>query len=179
MVMAVAVSGVVGYLLLAALTLSIHDIRAVLDTKDAGGNSVPPVMVILIQALGGGAGTAFAALAAMAMWFCGLSAVTWSSRVIWAFARDEGLPLSSLWKRVSASAGHRRRPSGSRSRSRSWRRSTGAYAVVTSISTIGLLSRDVIRSACCGGCAELSRDPRAVACTSDVRPDQHARRLSG
>jgi amino acid transporter len=52
-------------------------------------------------ALGERAGSLFSALAAMAMWFCGLSAVTWSSRVIWAFARDEGLPASGLWKRVS------------------------------------------------------------------------------
>jgi amino acid transporter len=139
MVMAVAVSGVVGYLLLFALTISIQDIGRVLDAKDAGGNAVPPVLVILIDALGAGAGTGFAALAAMAMWFCGLSAVTWSSRVIWAFARDEGLPLSAIWKRVSATHGT---PAPA-----IWLSVTtaflaavysGAYAVVTSISTVGL-----------------------------------------
>jgi amino acid transporter len=145
MVMAVAVSGVVGYLLLFALTLSIQDIGAVLDAKDAGGNAVPPVIAILINALGERAGTGFAALAAMAMWFCGLSAVTWSSRVIWAFARDEGLPLSGLWKRVSATHGS---PAPA-----IWLSITtaflaavysGAYAVVTSISTIGLYLSYVI-----------------------------------
>lgn len=139
MVMAVAVSSIVGYLLLIALTLAIKDIPAVLSAKDAGGNEVPAVVAILVNALGDRAGTAFSALAAMAMWFCGLSAVTWSSRVIWAFARDEGLPLSNVWKQVSR------------------KHSTpvytiwlcviaaflaaiysGAYAVVTSISTIGL-----------------------------------------
>jgi amino acid transporter len=139
MVMAVAVSGVVGYLLLFALTISIQDIGRVLDAKDTGGNPVPPVLVILIDALGAGAGTGFAALAAMAMWFCGLSAVTWSSRVIWAFARDEGLPLSAIWKRVSATHGT---PAPA-----IWLSVTtaflaavysGAYAVVTSISTVGL-----------------------------------------
>jgi amino acid transporter len=139
MVMAVAVSGVVGYLLLFALTISIQDIGRVLDAKDSGGNAVPPVLVILIDALGAGAGTGFAALAAMAMWFCGLSAVTWSSRVIWAFARDEGLPLSGVWKRVSATHGT---PAAA-----IWLSVTtaflaavysGAYAVVTSISTVGL-----------------------------------------
>ena len=139
MVMAVVVSSVVGYLLLIALTLAIQDIPAVLSAKDASGNDVPAVIAILIAALGERAGTLFSALAAMAMWFCGLSAVTWSSRVIWAFARDEGLPLSHLWKQVSHAHGT---PVNS-----IWlcviaaflgAVYSGAYAVVTSISTIGL-----------------------------------------
>ena len=101
MIMAVAVSGIVGYLLLIALTLSIKDISAVLSAKDASGNDVPAVIAVLVSALGERAGSAFSWLTAIAMWFCGLSAVTWSSRVIWAFARDEGMPLSNIWKRVS------------------------------------------------------------------------------
>ena len=100
MILAVAVSSVVGYLLLIALTLSIQDISAVLNAKDASGNSIPAVIVILQTALGERAGTAFVALVAVAMWFCGLSAVTWSSRVVYAFARDDGLPASGLWRRV-------------------------------------------------------------------------------
>src|SRR5262245_24722824 len=101
MVMSVAVSSVVGYLLLIALTLSIKDINGALNATDASGNSIPAVIAILIGALGERAGSLFSALVAMAMWFCGLSAVTWSSRVIWAFARDGGMPLSGLWKSVS------------------------------------------------------------------------------
>src|SRR5262249_33239608 len=101
MILAVAVSSVAGYLLLIALTLSITDIAAVLDAKDAGGNDVPSVITILIQSLGERAGAAFSWLTVMAMWFCGLSAVTWCSRVIFAFARDNGLPASSLLRRVS------------------------------------------------------------------------------
>ena len=139
MVMAVAVSSVVGYLLLIALTLAIQDIPSVLNAKDASGNDIPAVIAILIAALGERAGTLFSALTAMAMWFCGLSAVTWSSRVIWAFARDEGLPLSHVWKQVSATH--------STPVNAIWlcvvaaflgAVYSGAYAVVTSISTIGL-----------------------------------------
>jgi amino acid transporter len=133
MAMAVVVSSVVGYLLLIALTLAIKDIPAVLDAN------VPAVIAILIHALGERAGSAFSWLAAMAMWFCGLSAVTWSSRVIWAFARDEGLPWSGVWKKVS--------PSHATPVYAIWlcvvaaflgAIYSGAYAVVTSISTIGL-----------------------------------------
>ncbi len=139
MVMAVAVSSIVGYLLLFALTLAIKDIPAVLSAKDASGNDVPAVIAILIAALGERAGTLFSALAAMAMWFCGLSAVTWSSRVIWAFARDEGLPVSRIWKQVS--------PKHLTPAPAIWLCAiaallalvySGAYGVVTAISTIGL-----------------------------------------
>ncbi|HWN99841.1 MAG TPA: amino acid permease [Blastocatellia bacterium] len=101
MILAVSVSAVVGYLLLIALTLAIKDVPAVLDAKDSGGNDVPAVITVLIGALGERAGAAFSWLTAMAMWFCGLSAVTWCSRVIFAFARDDGLPASRLWRRVS------------------------------------------------------------------------------
>lgn len=137
MVLAVVVSGLVGYLLLLALTLAIKDVPAVLSAKDAGGNDVPAVLAILTSALGARAGTLFSALAAMAMWFCGLSAVTWSSRVIWAFARDEGLPASRLWQQVS--------PKYLTPVPAIWLCVVAAllaavytYAVVTAISTIGL-----------------------------------------
>ncbi len=139
MVMAVLVSSIVGYLLLIAVTLAIKDVPSVLSAKDAGGNDVPAVIAILVSALGERAGSSFSWLAAIAMWFCGLAAVTWSSRVIWAFARDEGMPLSSLWKHVSHKHGT---PVYT-----IWlcvvaaflaAIYSGAYAVVTSISTIGL-----------------------------------------
>ncbi len=139
MVMAVIVSSVVGYLLLLAVTLAIKDIPALLRAKDAGGNDVPAVIAIMTTALGERAGNLFSWLAAIAMWFCGLSAVTWSSRVIWAFARDEGMPLSSIWKHVS--------PKHATPVYTIWlcviaafiaAVYSGAYAIITSISTIGL-----------------------------------------
>jgi amino acid transporter len=102
MVMAVVVSSIVGYLLLIAITLAIKDIPSALGAKDASGESVPAVIAILQSALGERAGTVFSGLAAMAMWFCGLAAVTWNSRLIYAFSRDGGLPASRLWKRVSS-----------------------------------------------------------------------------
>jgi amino acid transporter len=75
----------------------------------------------------------------MAMWFCGLSAVTWISRTLYAFARDNGLPGSAVWRRVSAT---HQTPAPA-----IWLSvvvaffatiSAGTYAVVTSISVIGL-----------------------------------------
>ena len=145
MIMAVAVSSVVGYLLLIALTLSIKDISAVLNATDASGNAVPAVIVILQTALGERAGALFVAMAAVAMWFCGLSAVTWISRVIYAFSRDRGLPASNLWRRVDKK---RLTPAPA-----IWLSVAAAFAaavyseaypVVTSISVIGLYISYVI-----------------------------------
>ncbi len=145
MVMAVVVSSVVGYLLLIALTLAIRDIATVLNATDASGNPIPAVIVILQTALGERAGSIFSAMAAVAMWFCGLSAVTWCSRVVYAFARDEGLPASSLWRRVSR---RHQTPAAA-----IWLSVvvaflaaiySGAYQTVTAISVIGLYVSYVI-----------------------------------
>jgi amino acid transporter len=144
-VLAVAVSAIVGYVLLIALTLAITDIPSVLSARDARGHEVPAVIAILEQALGARAGGVVTALAAMAMWFCGLSAVTWSSRTIYAFARDAGMPGSRIWKQVS-----RRHSTPAPA---IWlcvvvafvaTISSGTYAVVTSVSVIGLYCSYII-----------------------------------
>jgi len=138
-VLAVVVSSVVGYLLLMALTLAIRDIPSVLNARDAAGQPIPAVIAILTTALGMRAGGLVTALAAMAMWFCGLSAVTWTSRVIYAFARDGGMPMAEVWRRVS--------PKHLTPAPAIWLSvvvafvatiSSGTYAVVTSLSVIGL-----------------------------------------
>lgn len=100
-VLSVAVSGVVGYFLLLALTLAIHSVPGVLAAKDAHGNSIPAAIAILDGALGAKFGNALAALASMAMWFCGLACVTSASRAVYALARDGGVPWSALFSRVS------------------------------------------------------------------------------
>ncbi len=99
-VLSVAVSGVVGYLLVMALTLAARSIPEVLSAKDAGGNPVPAVFAILGTALGARAGTAMSAMASMAMWFCGLSTITSASRTLFSLARDHGTPWSGAIKSV-------------------------------------------------------------------------------
>jgi amino acid transporter len=104
-VLSVAVSGVVGYLLLIALTLAIRTIPGVLAAKDAEGNAIPAVIAILGSALGAKAGNAMAALASMAMWFCGLSCITSASRALFSLARDEGTPWYGLLRAVNPKHG--------------------------------------------------------------------------
>jgi amino acid transporter len=104
-VLSVAVSGVVGYLLLISLTLAIRTIPGALGAKDAQGNAIPAVIAILGSALGAKAGNAMAALASMAMWFCGLSCITSASRGLYSLARDEGTPASRLLRTVNPAHG--------------------------------------------------------------------------
>ncbi|MBS1852749.1 MAG: amino acid permease [Acidobacteria bacterium] len=138
MLMAIIVSGVFGYLLILSLTWAIPDIHTVLNAKDAAGNSIPAVLAIVKLSLGDRAGVAVLGLTAAAMWFCGLAACTSVSRTFYAFARDNGMPLSHVWSRVS--------PRHKTPAAALWLAAvlaflamvySGAYSVVTSISVIG------------------------------------------
>jgi amino acid transporter len=138
-VLSVGVAGVAGYLLLIALTMGIQSIPGVLGAKDAGGNPIPAAIAILQTALGAKLGNAMAALASMAMWFCGLSCVTSASRAVYSLARDNGMPLANLFKRVNPTHGT---PGpaiwsivAASLAAMAW---TGIVPIVTSLSTVAL-----------------------------------------
>lgn len=129
---AVAVSAVFGYVMLLAVTLSIQD----LPGAAAAGN---PFIYIIETALGTTFGRAMLWMVTLAMWFCGLSSVTSISRMIFAFARDHGMPASPLWSQISKKY---RSPAPA-----IWLAIgvafliaiySRAYSVIVSISTIGL-----------------------------------------
>ncbi len=167
--MAVVVSGVVGYLLLFALTLAIQDIGAVLDThgcerqRRAAGDRDPDRGARRVAP-----GRVFAALAAMAMWFCGLSAVTWSSRVdLGVRARrgraalgpvETGEPQTRDARPRHLALGRDRVPGGGlhrRVRGRDVDQHRSAC-----------ISRTSSRSTCCGACARRRATSRADRGTS-------------
>jgi amino acid transporter len=91
-VSAVGVSAIAGFALVASLTLAVRDPLPLAGQPDAA-------LTVLRGALGDGAGRAAMALAALAMWFAGLASVTSASRMLFAFARDGGVPLAA-WLRV-------------------------------------------------------------------------------
>jgi amino acid transporter len=93
-VSSVAVSAVAGFALVAALTLAVGDLPAIAGKPDAA-------LRVLTGALGEGAGRFALGLVVLAMWFAGLSSVTSASRMLFAFARDDGLPLARALRRVS------------------------------------------------------------------------------
>jgi amino acid transporter len=92
-VSSVAVSAVAGFALVAALTLAIPAFPPVAGTPDAA-------LTILRSSLGDTAGACAMALAILAMWFAGLSSVTSASRMLFAFARDGGIPWARTLRRV-------------------------------------------------------------------------------
>jgi amino acid transporter len=83
--LSVAVSAVVGYVMLMVLTLSITDIAA--TATDAY-----PVLKIVYDNVSPFLANVVALVIAGAMWLCGLSCLTSMSRMWFAFARDGGMP---------------------------------------------------------------------------------------
>ncbi|HJP89917.1 MAG TPA: amino acid permease [Candidatus Limnocylindrales bacterium] len=109
--LSVAVSAVVGYIFLMALTLHTPDLSklfpATIQTPVQEGASQyyfgtgVAVIEILVYNLGSFMGDLLAAGIAIAMAFCGLSSVAAAGRMLYAFARDDGLPTSGWLKKVS------------------------------------------------------------------------------
>lgn len=94
-VLAVGVSAVFGLLMLAAITLSIPDLPQAVSFGERA------LVEILKLRLGARAGNGLMWLICGAMWLCGLGGMTSASRMIYAFARDGGLPGHALWSKVS------------------------------------------------------------------------------
>jgi amino acid transporter len=92
--LSVVVSGLFGFVMLAFVTLAIQDL-------DATAGAPNPFIFVMEKALGSGFGRAVLWVVTVAMWFCGLSCVTSTSRMVFAFARDSGLPLAPVWAHVS------------------------------------------------------------------------------
>lgn len=138
--LSVAVSAVVGYVLLLILTWCIPrgDISA--TAKDAY-----PVLQIVYGNLGPFAANAIAVIIGGAMWLCGCSSITSMARMWYAFARDDGIPGSRLLKQVN---GRYRTPVWSILITSALAVAICIYAaafyVVTSISTITLYLAYVI-----------------------------------
>jgi amino acid transporter len=138
--LSVAVSAIAGWILLMVLTWCIPngDVAAVV-------NDPYPVLYIVAHNLAPFFTNLIALVIFGAMWLCGLASITSMARMWYAFARDDGMPGSSLLKRVS---GSRHTPV--------WSIVitsvlailiccyAAAFAVVTSISTIALYLAYVI-----------------------------------
>ena len=130
MLASVASSAVVGWVLLLALTLSVRDLSAAAH----GGFAY-----VIEQALGPSLGRLVMVIVAVAMWCCGLASVTSNSRMLFALARDGGVPAAATVARVGT---HYQTPHvavwiciATAFVLAVWGR---AYSVIVAISTIGL-----------------------------------------
>src|SRR5690348_11552536 len=94
--LSVAVSAVVGYVLLLILTWTIPAGDIAKTASDAY-----PVLHIVYGNLATVFANVIAVIIGVAMWLCGLASITSMGRMWYAFARDDGMPGSRLIKRVS------------------------------------------------------------------------------
>ncbi len=98
--LSVAVSSIVGYIMLLTLTLHIPDGLAGIPAVIDGANS-PAVLYIVYQNFDTRIfSDIIAIIIGVAMWLCGLSSITSMSRMWYAFARDNGMPGSGLIKQI-------------------------------------------------------------------------------
>src|SRR5438067_7256723 len=93
--LSVAVSAVVGYLLLLILTWSIPN-----GDVAATANDAYPVLQIAYGNLPPALGHLVAMIIGGAMWLCGLASITSMARMWYAFRRDDGMPGARFLKRV-------------------------------------------------------------------------------
>ncbi len=108
--LSVAVSAVVGYIFLFALSTHLPNLSTLfpnplpdplgLSSQYYFGDGAA-VIDILIFNLGSTVGGLLSAGIAIAMWFCGLSAIASAGRMLFAFSRDDGVPGSGWLKKVS------------------------------------------------------------------------------
>jgi amino acid transporter len=98
--LSVAVSFVVGFVMLIILTLHIPDGLAGIPATVDAANS-PAVLYIVYSNFDNALfGHIIAIIIGVAMWLCGLSSITSMSRMWFAFARDGGMPGSGLIKQI-------------------------------------------------------------------------------
>ncbi len=95
MLRSVAVSGIFGWVMVAAFVLALPSVA---DGARQGANVFPWLMTAVLPGVAGGALWIGIVLG---NYLCGLACVTSTSRMMYAFARDGGLPGSSVLKRVS------------------------------------------------------------------------------
>jgi amino acid transporter len=94
--LSVAVSAVVGYVMLLVLTWSIPEGKVAETATDAY-----PVLYIVYNNLSTFFANVVAVIIGVAMWLCGLASITSMGRMWYAFARDDGMPGSARIKQVS------------------------------------------------------------------------------
>jgi amino acid transporter len=115
--LSVAVSAIVGFIFLLALTTHLPDLKALFPAElndttlpassqyyFGGGVAVIAILQYNLNSIvliGVGMGDLLAAGIAIAMAFCGLSSVAAAGRMLFAFARDDGVPASGWLKKVS------------------------------------------------------------------------------
>jgi len=96
-VMAIGVSAVLGWFLLLGLLFSIQDLDATLSSATG-----EPVAQIFLDTVGTKGAIVLMVIVIGAMFFCGTFSITSNSRMMYAFARDGGIPGHKFFHKVDA-----------------------------------------------------------------------------
>jgi amino acid transporter len=92
-----AVVGVIDLIVIAGLMLSQPDLKGAVS-----GTVADPISAPVTAALGSWSTKPFLAIVVIGFISCGIAVQAASVRIIYSFARDDMLPLSRLWRRVTA-----------------------------------------------------------------------------
>ncbi|EKM76340.1 hypothetical protein AGABI1DRAFT_45138 [Agaricus bisporus var. burnettii JB137-S8] len=94
-IMAIGVSGVLGWFFILGLLFSIQDLDAVVNSKTG-----QPVTQIFLDAVGENGAIVLMVIVTAAMFCCGTFSITSNSRMMYAFARDGGIPGHRFFAKV-------------------------------------------------------------------------------
>jgi amino acid transporter len=134
----ILVSAIAGYVLIMALTFAITDLGKV----EAAGTFA--AVTVFQQALSSGLAEFLLFIAVVAQFFCGMSAITSASRMLYAFSRDRAVPGHRFWsslnsRHVPAHAVVLIATLAFLLALPAWSSNTAfVYAAITSVATIGL-----------------------------------------
>ncbi|KAF8063250.1 APC amino acid permease [Lyophyllum atratum] len=95
-IMAIGVSAVLGWFLLLGLLFSIQDLDATLHSETG-----QPVTQIFLDTVGENGAIVLMVIVIGAMYFCGTFSITSNSRMMYAFARDGGIPGHKFFNKVN------------------------------------------------------------------------------
>ncbi|KAJ8091672.1 polyamine transporter tpo5 [Marasmius tenuissimus] len=96
-IMAIGVSAILGWYLMLGLLFSIQDLDRTLDSETG-----QPVAQIFLDTVGVNGAIVLMVIVIGAMFMCGTFSVTSNSRMMYAFARDGGLPGSKFFAQVDS-----------------------------------------------------------------------------
>lgn len=96
-VMAIGVSAILGWFLLLGLLFSIQDVQQTIASPTG-----QPVAQIFLDTVGEDGAIVLMLILIGAMYFCGTFSVTSNSRMMYAFARDGGIPGHTFFAKVSS-----------------------------------------------------------------------------
>lgn len=91
------INGAVGFIMMITLLYNLGDVDTVLETT----TGYPFLQIFYDSVKSYGGATAMGAITCALVWCCAIGICTTASRMTWSFARDRGLPLSTLLSKVT------------------------------------------------------------------------------